>query len=87
MKFGFLFGKQKKPKVKLIGVRVVWGVPNEMKELRGVIPGKRRYRFRNTKVGEVFVRGEHHFRHYLLLEKGTHWEGMVQGQNTRTNKL
>lgn len=63
------------------GIKVVWGVPKEIKPIIGLPSGKVRLRLRNTSVGRVFVHTTEGIHHFVILDNGETWGLMAQGRN------
>lgn len=55
--------------MKTQGLRVVWGIPTEIKPVVNAPPGKQRLRFRAKECGRVFIK----------TAQGTRAEGDTQG--------
>lgn len=66
------------------GVRVVYGIPKELKPIKDAPDGIRRFKFRNTDAGRVFIKNGNITRHFILLDRPDHWGLMEQGLNLKS---
>jgi hypothetical protein len=64
-------------------VKVVIGVPAELKPLLNAPAGRRRFRFRNTGIATVTIKEPDGARRYVLTDLGDKWGLLLQGRNLR----
>lgn len=76
-----LFKRHSKPK--LMGIRVVWGIPDRMLPVFGAMPGRWRFRFRDGKLGKLYSRAGSETREYFLEVKHGKWIAHCRGINER----
>lgn len=69
--------------MKLTGIKVVMGVPKELKPLANAPAGRQRFRFRNTSVATVVIKEADGARRYVLTDLGEIWGLLTQGRNVR----
>lgn len=69
------------------GIKVVWGVPPEIKPIDAPpYPGRMRLRFRNKAAGRVYFKTETSIRCFILEDKGASWfvnPILEQGRNQK----
>jgi hypothetical protein len=69
------------------GIKVVIGVPTEIKPLANAPEGQGRFRFRPGSVATVVIRKNVRARQYVLTDLGDKWGLLAQGMNLRTEGL
>lgn len=67
-------------------VKVLWGVPPEIKPIFDAPFGKQRLRLRNRSAARLFVKTPEGIRHFILVDDGDVWRvdySLEQGMNVR----
>ncbi len=67
-------------------IRVVFGVPKEIKPIVNAPAGKQRLRLRNKCAAQLFVKTLEGIRHFVLVDDGDVWRvdyALEQGRNKR----
>ena len=68
-------------------VRVVWGVPKDIRPIMGIPEGARvRLRFRNTTFGKAFIKHGGTTSMYALRDDGPTWGLIPQGTNAKWHR-
>jgi hypothetical protein len=66
------------------GIKIVFGIPKEIRPLANAPAGRRRFKFRNHSAGMVVIKEPCGARGYVLTDLGDRWGLLAQGRNLRT---
>ena len=69
--------------MKQIGIPMIWGIPNSIKPIDGLPPGKARFKFRKDRLGKVYVKTQEGLREYRIIGLPSYdrWTVMATGAN------
>lgn len=67
----------------IVGLKIIWGVPEEIKPIVPTPQGKVRFRFRNKSFGRVYIKSGNIISEYALIDNGESWGLLPQGKNIR----
>lgn len=68
------------------GIKVVFGIPKEIKQIVNAPPGKQRLKMRPRKFTSLYVKTDDGIQHYALEDRGDCWHvnpALRQGMNCR----